>query len=790
MKTKWIQAVLSLLLTVPFFGLAAPGQTAAKEQPSAPSYIDQVDQQFLHARQKLDYLFQAAMKSGQKPLAKKIKQEETRLRIRNLAMHQWPASSTDWEKEPRDAKTMEAEREAYFRSKQSDFNQLKEAYQKLIAETEAQLGNHPLAIAHSMQQAQASLLYADGDPFEPNNNFSEAYPVAVGNSLDAYISQKGDVDFYKLTAPKDGAITVQLKVPRDVDYDLFIFNSREELIQSGSQGGVGVPEKVSFQARQGDTYYIVVLGFGQYDYSPYNPYTLTIGANQIFLNRPLDVDLPSGVGQVYSFIPVDSGVYTFFTGPYGGVGWENDTVLELYSDEELTRSIGGNDNANSNTRFSEFSVELTAFKSYYLRLLPGPEDTHLHTRLTVQMKPESFPVLTTDKPIDVIAAGESLLVYRFTPAQSGTHIIATSPYEGDGEDCDTILALYADPNLTKLIDFNVDAPGRDPFSEMRPYLVSGRDYYVVLGTFGERILMTRLSATRDIQPPSIRLGSDVIPEAQANDGSITAKQVVLLSNGIFAADLSAGVTVNNLPQGLGISVTRDSDTQLTISFTGRALRHRAADQVTNAAVTVAKAKILGASSELTSGPFTFAFQDPSAPVLTVGSALIPEAESNDGRITAKQTVFLSNGTFAADMSAGVTVNNLPEGLGIQVERSSDTQLTISFTGQAIRHGKADDVPNASITIARSKIAGAAADVTSGPFAFGFRDPLVSKVYTYQYDERNRIAAILANGAVEIEFVYSKNGQNENVTTVKKTPPPASASGTELQQRSGESGGTE
>ncbi|MFM1652572.1 hypothetical protein ACI7RC_10800 [Brevibacillus sp. B_LB10_24] len=789
MKTKWIQAVLSLLLTVPLFGLAAPGQTAAKEQPDTLSYIVQADQKFLLAQQKLDYLFQVAMKSGQKPLAKKIKQEEAQLRIRNLAMHQWPATITNGAQEFRDAKTAAEEREAYFRSKKDEFDQLQQAYQKLISETEAQLGNHPLANAQSVQQAQASPLYADGDPFEPNNNFSEAYPVAIGTSLDAYISQKGDVDFYKLTAPKDGAITVQLKVPKDVDYDLHIFNSREELIQS-SQGGVGVPEKVSFQARKGDTYYIVVLGFGPYDYSPYNPYTLTIGSNQIFLNRPLDVDLPPGVGQVYSFIPVDSGVYTFFTGPYGGVGWENDTVLELYADEELTRSIGGNDNANRDTRFSEFSVELTAFKMYYLRLMPGPEDTHLHTRLTVQMKPESYPVLTTGKPIDVLAAGESLLVYRFTPSQSGTHIIATGPYGGDGEDCDTILALYADPNLTKLIDLNIDAPGRDPFSEMRLYLVSGRDYYVVLGTFGERILMTRLSSTRDVQPPSIRLGSDVISEAQANDGSITAKQVVLLSNGIFAADLSTGVTVNNLPQGLGISVTRDSDTQLTISFTGRALRHGAADQVTNAAVTIAKAKILGASSDLTSSPFTFAFRDPSAPVLTVGSALIPEAESNDGRITAKQTVFLSNGTFAADMSTGVTVNNLPKGLGIQVERNSNTQLTISFTGQAIRHGQADDVSNASITIAKSKIAGAAADVTSGPFAFGFRDAPVSKVYTYQYDERNRITAILANGVVEIQFIYTKNGLNENITTIKKTLPPASTSGTELQQRSMESGGTE
>ena len=67
-------------------------------------------------------------------------------------------------------------------------------------------------------------------------------------------------------------------------------------------------------------------------------------------------------------------------------------------------------------------------------------------------------------------------------------------------------------------------------------------------------------------------------------------------------------------------------------------------------------------------------------------------------------VDLIGGQFDADMSTGVTVNNLPIGLGISVTRATDTQISITFTGNAVNHTTFNNVNNASITIAQAKIA--------------------------------------------------------------------------------------
>jgi hypothetical protein len=105
----------------------------------------------------------------------------------------------------------------------------------------------------------------------------------------------------------------------------------------------------------------------------------------------------------------------------------------------------------------------------------------------------------------------------------------------------------------------------------------------------------------------------------------------------------------------------------------------------------------------------------------VGSATISEAAANDGSITATQVVTLANGTFDADMSTGVSVNGLPAGLGISVTRDSNTQITISFTGNAAAHANANDVAAASVTVLQAKIVGATGNVTSDTFAIDFSD---------------------------------------------------------------------
>lgn len=79
-------------------------------------------------------------------------------------------------------------------------------------------------------------------------------------------------------------------------------------------------------------------------------------------------------------------------------------------------------------------------------------------------------------------------------------------------------------------------------------------------------------------------------EALANNGSIGGTLTVTLSNDVFVGtngdDLVAGgkVTVGNLPSGLTAVATRTSDTTVTLSLTGAATAHSAANTVRNLTV--------------------------------------------------------------------------------------------------------------------------------------------------------------------------------------------------------------
>lgn len=253
---------------------------------------------------------------------------------------------------------------------------------------------------------------------------------------------------------------------------------------------------------------------------------------------------------------------------------------------------------------------------------------------------------------------------------------------------------------------------------------------------------------------TLSLSSTKIVEAEANDGSFTAQQIVTLKGSTFVADLSGGVSVANLPPGLTISVTRINDTQMAISFLGKATNHANKDDVTNASVRILASKINGATTTATSGMFAFDFLDPAAS-LVLTPTVIRESAQNDGSITETLSVVLEHGTFAADLSSGVSITNLPPGLSIAVTRNSDTRLTIAFSGKALHHANQNDVTHATVRISKNLIIGAASDVVSSPFAFDFFDSV--GVYTYEYDDLNRLVRIKKDGVDLYEFTYDKNG---------------------------------
>ncbi|GEM_PF-2518855 len=201
--------------------------------------------------------------------------------------------------------------------------------------------------------------------------------------------------------------------------------------------------------------------------------------------------------------------------------------------------------------------------------------------------------------------------------------------------------------------------------------------------------------------PFLTVATPLLYESKANDGSIDDKLVLEFLNGTLPESVTESVYAEavNWPSGLYIGeVTRDNDTQLTLSIAGQADNHSVTDSVYDAQVNM---------MNMMSNTFSIIFRSPP-PYITASPDIIGYAE--DGTGIDVLTVALNNGIFAQDMSSGVTLNNLPEGLSFAVDRISDTELEIHFTGGNIQKNTA--TPFASVTVEAAKVIGAEAPLTS------------------------------------------------------------------------------
>lgn len=201
------------------------------------------------------------------------------------------------------------------------------------------------------------------------------------------------------------------------------------------------------------------------------------------------------------------------------------------------------------------------------------------------------------------------------------------------------------------------------------------------------------------------LEAEVLEPNPYDTGAISGTLTVHIVNGSFAADLSANdIMVNNLPNDLEVTLTRNSATELSIGFTGNALVHENADDVFNASITLFKEKLLGTNNNITTNTFKINYNEPE-PTMAVAVSEIRESEENDGSLVGIQTVTLAHGTFAADISEeDVTVSGLPEGLNItNFTRISDMQLSIGFSGNALDHTEEDSITNVNVQVFANKI---------------------------------------------------------------------------------------
>ncbi|MNU56113.1 Bacillolysin precursor [compost metagenome] len=125
---------------------------------------------------------------------------------------------------------------------------------------------------------------------------------------------------------------------------------------------------------------------------------------------------------------------------------------------------------------------------------------------------------------------------------------------------------------------------------------------------------------------------------------------------------------------------------------------------------------------ITEVPVHTAAQYVGEPVLTVLSSVVQEDLSNDGTLSATQSLYVDHGTFVQDMTNGVVLEGLPAGLGYEVMRSSDQLVLIRFTGKALSHTNADDTV-VTVKVKPGFITGVTTETTAGFFTLDFIDPV-------------------------------------------------------------------
>ncbi|MGB9302091.1 MAG: PPC domain-containing protein [Anaerolineae bacterium] len=111
------------------------------------------------------------------------------------------------------------------------------------------------------------------DTYEPNDTPEQAAgPLALGQELQSYIWDEGDVDVYAFQMDQPGTIQVSLTdITAVADYDLFLSNGAGEPLASSTRA---IDREAIVQSLQPGTYYVTVQSFAGFSWK--EPYRVRI----------------------------------------------------------------------------------------------------------------------------------------------------------------------------------------------------------------------------------------------------------------------------------------------------------------------------------------------------------------------------------------------------------------------------------------------------------------------------------------------------------------------------------
>jgi len=188
-------------------------------------------------------------------------------------------------------------------------------------------------------------------------------------------------------------------------------------------------------------------------------------------------------------------------------------------------------------------------------------------------------------------------------------------------------------------------------------------------------------------------------EAVVNDGSIATTQTITLAGDSFVnTPYSEGAhfSTSGVPAGLSLALSYVGPSQVSVTLTGSATAHAAANSASGMGLTLEDGIFtLGNAADVDGdarSDLVVTFDDP--PVLSYGSSTFLEAVANNGSIANDITVTLAGDTFTntSPLLAGAhyTTSGVPAGLVVSVVRGTPTNLTVSLNGTAASHGDAGD----------------------------------------------------------------------------------------------------
>jgi hypothetical protein len=277
-----------------------------------------------------------------------------------------------------------------------------------------------------------------------------------------------------------------------------------------------------------------------------------------------------------------------------------------------------------------------------------------------------------------------------------------------------------------------------------------------------------------IDPYSLSFNTASLSEAPANDGSVTDTMIYTLSGTNFTGtngdDFVAGskVTFSNVPAGLTPVATKDSATQLTISFSGNATNNNAADSVSNITIQFEDTAFTSNEKDGVLGnlksDISLSYDDP--PEITYISSLFTENIANVGGSDSSVSITLTNKSFNGAPSddfvvqGKAIVNNLPAGLTARILYISPTALSMDLTGEATNNDNIHDISNLEVIFNDSAFLGGNAtqvtNNTKSDLSIDFNDP-----YTLSYAAGIFNEASSNNGAITETIVLTLAGTTFN-----------------------------